>query len=668
MNFFEVIESLFNKVIKRVQGFFSTSKQNLTDPSVYHRLSLIAFFAWVGLGADGLSSSCYGPEEAFLALGQHPYLSIFVALASAITIFIISYSYSQIIELFPNGGGGYMVASKLLNPSIGMISGCALVIDYVLTITISVASGSDALFSFLPVSFHPFKFHFAFLGIVILTLMNLRGVKETVKPLIPIFMVFLITHVFLIVYAIFTHSSDLPAVVTTTSRDVGFAWRELGTLGLVMILLKSYSMGAGTYTGIEAVSNGVSLLREPKVKTAKRTMLYMATSLSFMVFGLLVAYLLFKVSHVPGKTLNAVLIESVTSHWGFFGSVFLWVTLLSEALLLFIAAQAGFLDGPRILASMAIDRWFPTRFALLNERFVARNGIVIMGLAALGMLILTHGSVRFLVVLYSINVFITFVLSQLGMVRHWWLKKAVVRDWFKKFCINGVGLCLCLFILIAVTVIKFEEGGWITMFITLSFAFFAFIIKRHYYKTAKVIFQVHKQYRLEGLPEDYEQGVSLHAVSPQDSEAHTAVLFVNGFDGIGIHTLNTILNQFGGLYKNFIFVQIGVVDAGNFKGAEEIENLSKKIESDVKRYVGYVQRKGYYGDGYYGFGTDIIQEVLVLVPQILVRFPKAMFFGGFLVFKEETMFSRFLHNHTVFALQQRLCLTNVPFVAIPIKI
>ena len=120
------------------------------DHSVFHNLALMAFFAWVGLGADGLSSSCYGPEEAFLALQGHTYLSIFVALGSALTVLLISASYSQIIELFPTGGGGYLVASKLLSPHLGLISGCALLIDYVLTISISIASGADAIFSFLP--------------------------------------------------------------------------------------------------------------------------------------------------------------------------------------------------------------------------------------------------------------------------------------------------------------------------------------------------------------------------------------------------------------------------------------------------------------------------------------------------------------------------------------
>ena len=148
-------------IVQRLKNLVIGSAINPHDSSVFHNLSLIAFFAWVGLGADGLSSSSYGPEEAFLALGEHIYLGVFVAIASAITIFVISASYAQIIELFPSGGGGYLVASKLLSPSFGMIAGCALLIDYVLTITISIASGADALFSFLPMEWLPYKLHFA---------------------------------------------------------------------------------------------------------------------------------------------------------------------------------------------------------------------------------------------------------------------------------------------------------------------------------------------------------------------------------------------------------------------------------------------------------------------------------------------------------------------------
>src|SRR3989338_5661056 len=150
---------------------------NPHDNRLFHKISLIAFFAWIGLGADALSSSAYGPEEAFLALQGHPHLGIFVALASALTIFVISASYSQIIELFPSGGGGYLVASKLLNPTLGMVSGCALLIDYVLTISISVASGADALFSFLPTAWYPFKLELATVILLCLTLLNMRGIR-----------------------------------------------------------------------------------------------------------------------------------------------------------------------------------------------------------------------------------------------------------------------------------------------------------------------------------------------------------------------------------------------------------------------------------------------------------------------------------------------------------
>src|ERR1700690_3277862 len=179
------------------------------DHSVFHKLSLIAFLAWVGLGADGLSSSCYGPQQAFRALGSPPYLCVFVGLASALTVFIISASYSQIIELFPTGGGGYLVASKVLSPTVGMVSGCALLIDYVLTITISIASGADALFSFLPATWLPYKLTFAIVGVFDLSLLNLRGVKESVVTLVPVFMVFVVTHVFAILYALTVHAGDL---------------------------------------------------------------------------------------------------------------------------------------------------------------------------------------------------------------------------------------------------------------------------------------------------------------------------------------------------------------------------------------------------------------------------------------------------------------------------
>jgi hypothetical protein len=185
-------------VARKLKNLIIGGKHDIEDTSLFHKLSLIAFFAWVGFGADGLSSSCYGPEETFLALGAHLHLSVFVALMSGLTVLIIATSYAQIIELFPTGGGGYLVASKLLSPTAGMVSGSALLIDYVLTITISVASGADALFSFLPPAWMTYKLVFALFGVLLLTVMNMRGVKESVLPLVPIFLTIVVTHAFII--------------------------------------------------------------------------------------------------------------------------------------------------------------------------------------------------------------------------------------------------------------------------------------------------------------------------------------------------------------------------------------------------------------------------------------------------------------------------------------
>jgi amino acid transporter len=163
-----------------LKNIFIGKARDLEDHSIFHKMSLVAVLAWVGLGADGLSSSCYGPEETMKALITHPALAMFVAIACVATIAIICVSYSQIIELFPGGGGGYLVASKLLSPNAGMVSGCALLVDYVLTIAISIAAGADALFSVLPEAWLPWKLTIALAATLLLTVLNLRGVKESV--------------------------------------------------------------------------------------------------------------------------------------------------------------------------------------------------------------------------------------------------------------------------------------------------------------------------------------------------------------------------------------------------------------------------------------------------------------------------------------------------------
>ncbi|MFB3894935.1 MAG: amino acid permease, partial [bacterium] len=197
-------------MLRKVKNLIIGQAKDLEDPQIFHSISLIAFLAWVGLGADGLSSSCYGPEEAYRTLGAFTHLGLYLALATAATVFIISASYSQIVELFPTGGGGYLVASKLLGSQAGLVSGCALVVDYVLTIAVSTASGVDALFSFLPSHIFQYKLIAIFIILGLLTILNLRGVKESVMVLLPVFIIFVLSHLLVILIGIFGHTTALP--------------------------------------------------------------------------------------------------------------------------------------------------------------------------------------------------------------------------------------------------------------------------------------------------------------------------------------------------------------------------------------------------------------------------------------------------------------------------
>jgi amino acid transporter len=639
--------------------------KNPLDPHIFHEVSLIAFLAWVGLGADGLSSACYGPEEAFLALGHDRFLAPFLALATALTVFVISASYSQIIELFPSGGGGYLVASKLLGSRAGVVSGSALVVDYVLTIAISVASGADAIFSFLPLRFLHVKLLAEVAVIGALIVLNLRGVKESVTLLLPIFLGFIVSHVIFIAYAVWIHAGAIPAIATNTLAETATGIREQGFLFTLMLFLHAYSMGAGTYTGIEAVSNGLPILREPKVQTGKKTMLYMATSLAFTAGGILFAYLLVGVEHQPGQTLNAALIARLVGDWHLgglhVGKAFLLFTLLSEGALLFVAAQTGFLDGPRVLASMAVDSWVPHRFYQLSDRLVTKNGTLLMGAAALAILLYTEGRVRLLVVLYSINVFVTFSLSQLGMCIHWWQARPVERRWKRRLAINGLGLMLTSAILLVTLSLKFEEGGWVTVVITSGLIATCLWIRSHYGKTGQYL------NRLNSILTAVPVVSSARPVPACDRNAPTAVLLVTDYNGMGIHSFLAVPRLFGDHIKQFLFVTVGVIDSSRFKGVAEIDHLKDSSEDFLRRYVTLVNAQGLWADYRYCLGTDTIEALVQLCQQVAKEFPRAVFCAGKLVFAEETFLTRLLHNQAAATLQRRLQFAGLQMIVLPIR-
>jgi amino acid transporter len=664
--------SFWERVMTRTTRFafkeylFGKAKDPL-DPKVFHQISLVAFLAWVGLGADGLSSSAYGPEEAYLALGQHFYLALILAVLTALTVFIISASYSQIIELFPTGGGGYLVATKLLGARAGLVSGSALVVDYMLTIAISIASSADALFSFLPGSWQSYKIAVEAALIFGLIGLNLRGVRESVLFLLPIFLLFVAMHIVVIVLGVVPHAADMTGLLSATSKEVSGDLTSLGWFATLAILLHAYSLGGGTYTGIEAVSNGLQILREPRVVTGKKTMLYMATSLAFTAGGILLCYLLNRVAHEPGKTLNASVFAIIYGQ--FFGAgstataTLVVVTLITEAALLIVAAQAGFLDGPRVLSNMSLDSWTPHRLSHLSDQLVTRNGVWFMGISSLGFLLYSHGDVRLLVVMYSINVFLTFTLSQLGMCRHWWEVRQGSQPWRAKLAVNGLGLLCTSTILFVTITTKFAEGGWVTLLVTLVFVFICQAVRWHYARVQEALKSLDDT--LLGIPfqPDLKAGMPVKNIV-----APTAAIIVRDFDGIAVHTLLNIQRLFPNHFHNIVFVSVGVVDTGQFKGHAEIENLKRKKEEDLKSFVDFATCLGWYAEYRFDLGVDLIAELERLCETVATDFPRCVFFSGKLVFEEENLFTRLLHNHTPYTLQQKLQFAGRDMMILPVRV
>jgi amino acid transporter len=690
---------------KKIRAVLFGAPKDIHSEHTFHSISLVAMLAWVGLGADGLSSSSYGPDAAFreIMTPEHDYssLAVFLALGTALTVFIISYGYTRIIEHFPSGGGGYVVATKLLGPRFGVVSGSALLVDYILTITTSIAAGGDAIFYLIPRDWfgraatliaqddigtwldpvQRTKVVVEVGAIGLLIILNIRGVKESVAAITPVFAVFVITHAVLLVVAIGGHAHDFGEVTRETTSNLHGTIGALGVFGALSLTVRAYSLGGGTYTGIEAVSNGVPIMREPKTRTAKRTMVLMAVSLSVTAGGIILAYLLVHVApdfNDPTKPMNAILLNRVAGSWRLggwnAGYWFVLVALASEAGLLFIAAQAGFVDGPRVMANMAIDSWLPHRYAALSERLSMQNGVILMGGTSIAALIYTHGNVEKLVVMYSINVFLTFSLSNLGMTRFWIQnRKEHPGEWYRALPIHLLGLALCVTILIVTSVVKFAVGGWLTLVVTSILVFICFWIKRHYNRVVHAIRRLDVELSdplpdLANAPKPMVTGVQDVAGLKMDRKNAVAVLFVGAYGGLGRHALLTLLRMFPGHFKGIVFCSVAVIDSGVFKGIGEVHELERRVQHALDKYVQYAAWLGLPAESTFATGIEVAVEAEKVATEIIQKYPKGLFVAGQLIFEEDTFVTRILHNESAFTIQRRLQHAGVPMVVLPVRL
>jgi amino acid transporter len=645
--------------IKRV--LFGRPK-DLFDRSIFHRLALIPFLAWIGLGADGLSSSSYGPQESLRSLGSHTYLCLALAAMTAITVWMISSAYSRMIEDFPHGGGGYVVASRLLGNRVGVISGCALLVDYILTITVSIAAAADALFSFVPLEWHVLKLPAVIAAVFALTAMNIRGVKESVIALMPVFLIFLATHLVLILGGIIAQVPQIPTIMHQAQTGFQSGIATLGAAGVMFLFLHAYSLGGGTYTGIEAVSNSVPILHQPRVQTAKRTMVYMAASLSFTAGGLMLCYLLWGVGFEEGKTINAVLTARMVQGIPF-GTVFLLLTILSEGALLVVGAQAGFIDGPRVLANMAHDSWMPRKFSALSDRLTISNGVLLMGVSATILLLITRGDVSKLVVMYSINVFLTFSLSMFGMTRSSLHARQQQRRWLGRFVLFVATFMLCATILVVTVTEKFREGGWLTVTVTGCLVALCFQIHRHYHKVGEKLQELFVM--LRDVPISRLEG---YEGAQFDPHLPTAAVLVPGYSGLGIHTVLHIFAKFPGHFRNLVFLSVGVADAEVFKEPTALAEIRSRTEENLSKYLELAKKLGVPAQIRYAIGTDLIDEAEKLCLDIVREMPQTTFFAGKVLFEREHWYHRLLHNETAYTIQKRMQWAGKTMVILPARL
>jgi amino acid transporter len=650
---------------EKLKRFVVGSPLDPLDQRTRHRIALTPLLAWVGLGADGLSSSCYGPEEAFRALGPHIELGLFLALATAATVFIIALGYNQVIQLFPTGGGGYRVATALIGPRAGLVSGSALLVDYVLTITTSLASGADAFFSLLPVGARQFKLGTEIGLILALTVLNFRGMKESVRVLMPIFLGFVVTHGVLIVYGVAHQGAALPSLVPDTVGQTRDLAHGMGWLFVAALFMRAFSLGGGTYTGLEAVSNNVGMLAEPRVRNGIWTMVLMAGSLAFTAGGIILLYMLWRAAPVDGQTLNAVVFHAIIGSIGWnsawLPAAVLAVVLALEAGLLVVGAQTGFLDGPTVLSNMAVDSWVPRHFSDLSSRLVRQNGIMVMGLSSLAILIWTGGQVDLLVVLYSINVFLTFSMSLLGMCIYWWRHRREDAHWVHRFGFSALGFLLTATVLVITTVEKFSAGGWLTVVVTGLVVVLCMLTKRHYKETRAQLARSDAAFAsLVGRPD--VPGPALDPSKP------TAVLLVGRHLGANMHTLLWVSRLFPGHFQNFVFLSVGEVDAQSFEGQEQLDRLRRAIEESLDVCVAHCHRHGWAATYWIAYGTDPVAEFTKLAEETLADYPNAVCFATKLIFPRVNILTRWLHNQTPLVLQQRLHLAGHQMVLLPMKV
>lgn len=426
------------------------------------------------LSSDAISSVAYAGEAILLVLipviGAAAYKQMFfIALAIVALLLILIFSYRQTIDAYPHGGGSYIVAKDNLGDNFGLTAASSLLIDYILTVSVSICAGTAAITSAVP-ALLPYKVYISLIIVVIMTVGNLRGMKESSRMFgIPTYL-FIISMFSMILYGLFKF------YVLKITPETVVVPQGTGALSTLLII-KAFSSGCTALTGIEAVSDGIPNFQEPSQKNAKKT-LYLLAALVLIIFGG-TSFLATAYNAVPSEKVTVI---SQIAQQVFGKSVMYYVVQITTMLILTMAANTAFNDLPLLLSIIARDKYLPRQFAKRGSRLSFTNGILLLGLMASILIIIFKGDTNLLLPLYAVGVFISFTLSQSGMFVRWIRKKG--SGWKHKAAINGTGAFITFVTVINIGATKFVHGAWIIVILIPVFVLAMNLVKRHYNNVA----------------------------------------------------------------------------------------------------------------------------------------------------------------------------------------
>ncbi|KJL33419.1 APC family permease [Microbacterium azadirachtae] len=512
------------QVAKRILLGEPLSTEKANEQLLPKRMALPIF------ASDALSSVAYGPQEMLmtLGLGGLAFLAFapWVAAAVVLLLIVIVLSYRKLIQAYPSGGGDYEVASKNLGEIPGVVVAAALLVDYILTVSVSIASGVDNIISAVP-QLDPWRVELAVGFVILIVVVNLRGVREASTFFaIPTYVFVGSVAVMIVTGLVRTFLGDAPIAESAQYTMHG---DQLANAAVILLVLRAFSSGCSALTGVEAVSNGVQAFRIPKIRNAQATLAMMGGIAILLFTGLTALGLITQVHYaenpcrdlvgfncaLPQQSLMAQIASAVFGG----GSLPFFIIQAATACVLLLAANTAFNGFPLLGAVLARDGYAPKALNTRGDRLVFSNGMILLGIAAIGVLVLFQANLTNLIQLYIIGVFVSFSLGQVGMVRHWRrllagtkalsVKEAqpVRRTAYTGLAINSLGASMTIAVLVIVTVTKFTHGAWMVFIAIPILALLMMGVKRYY--------------------RDVEHEISIDDTTHFGSEGDVAIILVN---------------------------------------------------------------------------------------------------------------------------------------------